>query len=96
MNLQIYLWKMEGSGKDCITQLIVDNKPSYLSNEGMRSRQEHLFSTEATRLIWHPHCHIEIQAKRSMRVGKAEFAVQDLRICTNPDVRSFMMHNFPY
>jgi len=83
LNLLIYLWKLEGSGKDCLTQLTIVEKPSYLSNEGMRSRQEQLSSSQCIRLIWHPHVHFEIQAFRSMKKGRADFAVQDLRVCTS-------------
>ena len=84
MNLEMYLWKMEGTGKDCLTKLIIDLKPPYLSNEGMRSRQENLYSNQFIKLIWHPSIHFEIQAYRSMKMGQAEFAIQELSICTNP------------
>ncbi|RYY88772.1 hypothetical protein EON63_01845 [archaeon] len=37
------------------------------------------------KLIWHPQLHFELHAERSVRQGKAAFAIQNLVICTTPE-----------
>lgn len=82
MLLNVYLWVKYGKGADCICQMEVVPKPKNISNAGMKSREE-VYKEQHVILAWHPHIHFEIRAVRSIRQGRPEFAIQEVKVITS-------------
>ncbi len=87
LSLEIFLWVKYGSGRDCICQLEIAPKPEFTSLSGMKIRETEL-GGQGIRLVWHPKIHFELQGTCSIKLGKADFAIQDVEICPSTEVRS--------
>mmetsp|Transcript_1317 Transcript_1317/g.1387 ORF Transcript_1317/g.1387 Transcript_1317/m.1387 type:complete len:1578 (-) Transcript_1317:176-4909(-) len=80
MALDISLWVQYGTGRECICQLEVTNKPPHTSNAQMKLRQTEL-AGQCVKLVWHPQIHFEMRGKCSAKLGLADFAIQEVQIC---------------
>lgn len=61
-------------------------KPPHTSNAQMKLRETEL-EGRCIKLVWHPQLHFEIRGIKSVKLGEADFAIQDLQICMNAEVR---------
>lgn len=86
MNMNVHLWVQLGTGQEVICRIEVHPKPERISNASMKQREEQM-RAEHVRLVWHPHIHFEVRGERSIRLGKAAFAIEELKILTNQAVR---------
>ncbi len=85
MALDISLWVQYGTGRECICQLEVTNKPPHTSNAQMKLRQTEL-AGQCIKLVWHPQIHFEMRGKCSAKLGLADFAIQEVQICDTAEV----------
>ena len=85
----MYLWVLMGTGTDCICQMVIQDKPDGTSLSGMKIRRETLLQ-EGVRLIYHPHIRFEIQGIQSVKQGKGDYAIQDIKIVTEQEVVSIL------
>jgi hypothetical protein len=83
-SLGINLWLMYGTGIECICRIDIATRPNATSNAQMKNRETEL-GGKCVKLVWHPQAHFEIVGTRSVKLGEADFAVQDLQICYNTE-----------
>mmetsp|Transcript_19600 Transcript_19600/g.42529 ORF Transcript_19600/g.42529 Transcript_19600/m.42529 type:complete len:426 (+) Transcript_19600:2-1279(+) len=84
LQLRVFLWLEMGTGKGCICQLEVAEKPTSMSTAGLKARAMQRFK-DGVKIAWHQHIHFEIRGECSVMQGKADFAIQDVRVSTNDE-----------
>lgn len=82
----MFFWIMFGTGVDVICELLVQPRPPNTSNAAMKIREQVLDTEQHTKLAWHPNIHFEIQGIRSVKQGKADFALRDVILTSDPEV----------
>jgi hypothetical protein len=86
LGLSMYFWMMYGTGVDVICDLLVQARPPNTSNAAMKIREQVLDDNHHTKLAWHPTIHFEIQGIRSVKQGKADFALRDVVLTADTEV----------
>lgn len=91
LQLKMYLWVEFGSGRECICQLMIAHKPANTSQAGMKVRVQRLYDEEHIKVVWHPHIEFEVQGVCSVKQGKGDFAIQQIKITETEHVRRNML-----
>lgn len=63
-------------------------KPDNMSMAGMKVRA-HKLMEQGVKVTWHHHVHFEIHGICSVLQGKADFAIQNVKIAMTPEVLLF-------
>ncbi len=82
----MFFWMMFGSGVEVICELRVQPRPASTSNAAMKIREQVLDDEQHTKLAWHPNIHFEMQGIRTVKQGKADFAIRDVVLTADPEV----------
>jgi hypothetical protein len=82
----VFMWVKYGTGKACICQLQVLPKPTGMSIAGMKLRVRTKLEQECVKIAWHHHIPFEVHGICSVLQGKPDFAIQDVKIATTPEV----------
>ncbi len=86
LGLNMFFWMMFGSGVEVICELRVQPRPASTSNAAMKIREQVLDDEQHTKLAWHPNIHFEMQGIRTVKQGKADFAIRDVVLTADPEV----------
>lgn len=85
MNLDLYLWVVYGTGRECICSLSVEMKPTGMSYAAAKLREDNMRGL-GYKIAWHPDCHIEIQGYCPIKLGKVGYGIQEIRVSLDPKV----------
>jgi hypothetical protein len=86
LNLLIFLWLKYGSGKGCICQIEVAQKPGGTSLAGQKVRVRN-FLEQGVKVAWNQHLQWELHGICSVLQGKGDFAIQAVKVASSPQVR---------
>lgn len=79
---------MHGSGIECICEMHIVDKPPRTSPMGMKLRGMQLLG-KGIKLAWHPNIPFEIHGVCTVKQGKADWAIQNIKVSTNEEVGSW-------
>jgi hypothetical protein len=79
MGLELHLWYLRGTGRECICDLEIENIPPGMSNSKLRDRIVKQ-RNYGTKIAWHPSLHIEFRGQCTIQQGKGGFALRDIAV----------------
>lgn len=84
LGLKIFIWFLEGSGSEVICEISIEKKPVGKSTVALKTRASKIY-IDNIRVVWNEESPIEIHAHKSIKQGKAKFALTDIAVANSTE-----------